>query len=155
MPATRLRVTRNVDPVLEAQGHAARSGYSEALWLPILGPTAMVLLMCFQGLLDVEPCGFSIDLNELSQQLGLGTCGSKHAPLPRAISRLVHFGLAKRMAPGLLAVRCNFRPPPQNLFSGMSVPLQTAFRELLSRERADAPGLPASELSPTADPTDG
>jgi hypothetical protein len=126
------------------------------IWIPILGPSAMVLLVRLQGLLDVDPGGCSIDLNGLSQSLGLGTCDSKHAPLPRvprAISRWVHFGLAKRMAPGQLAVRCQVGPPSPQQLSGLSLPLQIAYRDLVSLERAGAPGLPASEPSPTTGQT--
>jgi hypothetical protein len=149
MPATQLHVTRWVDPIVEAKGYDARSGYVEIFWLPVLGPTATILLWRFQLELAVDLGGWPMDLTDLSRELGLGTTESKHAPLPRAISRLVHFGLAKRMAPGQLVVRCVVQLLSAQQLSGLSAPLQLAHRGFLSREKAGDRGLPASGPWPT------
>jgi hypothetical protein len=152
MPATHLHVTRWVDPVVEAQGYAARSAYVELFWLPILGPSATVLLWRLQIELDFDPEGYSVKLDELGHELGLGTSESKHAPLPRAISRLVRFGLAKRLASGQLAVRCVVGPISQHQLSGLSMALQMAHLDFVSRDgRAGDPAPPASGPWPTAD----
>jgi hypothetical protein len=152
MPATRLHITRWVDPVVEAEGYAPLHPYVEFFWLPILGPSATVLLWRLQFELRVEPDGCAVNLDELSRDLGLGTSESKHAPLPRAIARLVHFGLAKRLAAGQLAVRYSVGPISEQQLRGLSAQLQMLHRLVLSRaEKAGDPGPPASEPSPTAD----
>jgi hypothetical protein len=155
MPATHLHVTRWVDPVVEAEGHAGRSWYVEWFWLPLLGPSATVLLRRLQIRLDADPDGCWVDLDGLSQQLGLGTFESKHAPLPRAISRLVHFGLAKRMAPGNLVLRCIVGPPSQDQLRGLREPLRAVMEEFVRLERAGDLDLPASGPSPTTGPRGG
>jgi hypothetical protein len=156
MPATCLYVTEWLDPLVEARAYPAESGYIECFWLPVLGPSATVLLWRLQSDVDFDPDGFSVLLDELSQELGLGPVESKHAPIFRAISRLVHFGLAKRMAPGQLAVRCVVVPMSQHQVSLLSSWLQTAHREFVRRaERAGDRDLLASGPSPTTDLTIG
>jgi hypothetical protein len=152
MPATQLRVIPWVDPVVEAEGYTPLHPYVEFFWLPILGPSATVLLWRLQFELRVEPDGCAVNLDELSRDLGLGTSESKHAPLPRAIARLVHFGLAKRLPSGQLAVRCTVGRISEQQLRGLSAQLQMLHRLVLRRaETADGPGPPASEPSPTAD----
>jgi hypothetical protein len=98
----------------------------------------------------IEPSRQWQEVIELA--LGLGTSESKHAPLPRAIVRLVRFGLAKRLTSGQLAVRCVVGPISQHQLSSLSVLLQMLHREIVSRDgRAGDPGPPASAPSPTAD----
>jgi hypothetical protein len=152
MAATYLHITRWVDPVVEAEGYVPLGGYLEFFWLPVLGPSATVLLWRLQFELRVEPDGCAVNLKELSRDLGLGTPESKHAPLPRAIARLVHFGLAMRLASGQLAVRCMVGPISQLQLEGLSAPLQMLHREVIRRDgRAGDPGPPASGPWPTAD----
>jgi hypothetical protein len=153
MPATQLHLIRWVDPAGAAEEDARHPDW---IWLPILGPSAMLLLLRLQALLHVDPKPQLIDLHVMSQTLGLGTCDSKHAPIFRAMSRVVHFGLAKRMAAGQLAVRCRVADPSPHQLSGLTLPLQSAYRDvLLRRERAGDRDLPASGPSPRADPTIG
>jgi hypothetical protein len=152
MPATRLHITRWVDPVVEAPEYAALGVYVELFWLPVLGPSALSLLRRLNVCLLVEPDGCSVHLNQLSRDLGLGTSESKQAPLPRAIGRLVHFGLAKRLASGQLAVRCMIGPISERQLEGLSEFLQRLHPEIVSRDgRDDDPDPPASGPWPTAD----
>lgn len=131
MRSKQLHLVRWVEPVIETTDAVLR----DAIWLSILGPSAKTLLAVLQQFVEVHPREGSIDLDSLSQWLGLGTCDSKHAPIFRAIARLVHFGLAKRMAAGQLAVRCHVGPPASDQLSSLSLPLQIAYRESLSSER--------------------
>jgi hypothetical protein len=152
MPATRLYVTEWVDVDLDAPEYLAESGYIELFWLPILGPSATVLLWRLRNEFDFDPDGFSIELNELSQELGLGTVDSKHAPIYRALARLVQFGLVRRMEPGRLIVRLEVVPLSPDQERLLSPWLQSAHQEFVRRaERADGRDLLASEPSPTED----
>jgi hypothetical protein len=44
MTSTHLRVTPWIDPVVDGRGYAIYSSYVEVFWLPVLGPSATVLL---------------------------------------------------------------------------------------------------------------
>jgi hypothetical protein len=157
MPTTHLHVTRWVDPVVDTQGYAYGSRSAAIVWLPLLGPSAMVLLSRFQMHLDVNPDGHSFNLDILSRLLGLGGIEGKHAPLFRAISRLVRFDLAKRVAPGQLAVRCAIGPPSPRQLRSVGRPMETFLAEFVSGldGKAGDRGLPASAPSPTTDQTAG
>jgi hypothetical protein len=126
VPATHLHLTRWDDPAVETKRFADPLGIT---WLSILGPSAKALLSVLQVFVDDDRGVRPIELDLLSQMLGLGTCDSKHAPILRAIARLVHFGLAKRMAAGQLAVRCHVGPPSPQQLRGLCPPLQIAYRE--------------------------
>ena len=82
MPPPELQVTTWVDPVVDPRGHPADSPYVEIFWLPVLGPSATFLLRRLSLYLDMFPEGLSMDLSELSCQLGLGRPESRHAALP-------------------------------------------------------------------------
>jgi hypothetical protein len=152
MPATHLHVTRWDDPVTEKEGFAARSYYVEWFWLPVLGPTATVLFWRLQSFIDIERQEFSITLDALGQDIGLGTSETKHSPLRRAISQLVRFGLAKRMASGQLLVRRFVGPIPQQQVDRFPPTVQEVHREIVRRDgRAGDPAPPASGPWPTAD----
>jgi hypothetical protein len=154
MPATHLHVIPWEDPVVKKRGFGSSEIYVVFFWVPVLGAPAAVLLWRLGILLDARPDGFSIRLDDLGHDLGLGTCDSKHAPLPRAISRLVQFGLAKRMAPGQLAIRQFVEPLSQPQVNGLTPYMQELHHSyLMLDERADDRDPPASEPSPRGDPT--
>jgi hypothetical protein len=155
MPPLQLHVTAWVDQLVEKRGYPADSGFVEMFWLPVLGPSATCLFRRLNLFLEGSPGGMTVEMNDLGRELGLGTSESRHAPLPRAISRLVRFGLAKRSASGRLAVRRTAGLLSQHLVNGLPTEIQDTYRSFLSRERACDPGPPATVPSPTAGPTDG
>ena len=155
MPPLRLQITGWTDQALETRDYPADSGYVEAFWLPVLGPSATFLFRRLNVLLEAFPEGMTTEMNDLGRELGLGTSDSRHAPLPRAISRLVRFGLARRSASGQLAVRRKAGPLSPHLVSTLPGFLQEAHRKVISRERACDPDLPATSPSPTAGKRDG
>jgi hypothetical protein len=149
MPATHLHVTQWDDPAEKTSAFAERS---DLVWVSILGPSAFMLLIFLQALVYVDPWEHSIDLDWFSQTLGLGTCDSKHAPIFRAIARLVHFGLAKRMAKGELAVRCKLALPTPQQLGGLSPRLQVDYQESIARDVPGGRDLPANASSPRVNP---
>ena len=155
MPPLRLQITEWTDQSLETRDYPADSGYVEAFWLPVLGPSATFLFRRLNVLLEAFPEGMTTEMNDLGRELGLGTSDSRNAPLPRAISRLVRFGLARRSATGQLAVRRAAGPLSPHLVGSLHGFLQDAHQEVISRERACDPGLPASGPSPTTGLTGG
>jgi hypothetical protein len=152
-PAT-FRLVRGIDLEPESDRHGAGgSVYLEVFWLPILGPAATMLLRRFQMELAMQPDGVTIDLNDVGQELGIGTAESKHAPVRRALSRLMQFGMVTRFSTGQFAVPNVVKELPTHLQPRVSEALQSLGRRWVSAERADDRDLLASAPSPTGDPT--
>jgi hypothetical protein len=99
------------DPDLAFNGFVARSDYVERYWLPVLGPSALLALRWSAEMLSAHPEGVSVRLSDLARGLGLGGRGGAAGPGPRALERLVYFGLARERA-GTLMVRTHVPPLP-------------------------------------------
>ena len=98
------------DPVVEALGHDARSLYVETFWLPVLGPSTVLLLRRLAGALASSPSGCAIGVVETSRALGLGERPGRNAPLLRTVARCVDFEMARVTGPGSIAVRTALPP---------------------------------------------
>lgn len=92
-----LRFERPVtDPVIAEVGYPALSGYVEAFWLPVLGPTQILLLRRLArdfGRDDVTEV--QMLASTMAALLGLGTAS---ASLHRALDRLRRFHLAEQVS---------------------------------------------------------
>lgn len=86
-------------------GHDLRGEYVERFWLPILGPSTLVLVRRIARGLDHAPGGFRIDLELTAAALGLGTAQGKKGPLPRALHRAQTFGFARPVGTDKVAFR--------------------------------------------------
>ncbi len=126
---TCVRVVALRDPVVEAVGFDARSGYVEAYWLCILGPTALFTLRRLSEGLIRQPEGFSVELSQLARELGLGDGTGRHAPVVKAVSRLVVFNLAA-VEGDTLAVRRSVPPLARRHLARLP-------RDLAERHRAE------------------
>jgi hypothetical protein len=124
-----LRVVALSDPATEATGFHPRSLYVETFWLPVLGPTATWLLRHLVDELEASPLGVDLGLDDAARSLGLGGAGGRHSAFGRAIERCVHFGLARRLDPGRLAVRGTLPPVPRRHLIRLPVGLQERHRE--------------------------
>ena len=76
------------------RGFDARSAYAETYWLPILGPSCLLIARRLVSWLEAEPDGFEISKTALASSLGLGTGVGRSAPIVRTLARLADFGLA-------------------------------------------------------------
>jgi|GEM_PF-552189 len=108
--ATPLLVQAWSDPVVDAVGHDLRSAYVERYWLPILGPSTILLLRRLADSLDAEPDGFRLDLTATAGSLGIGHRTGKQAPMLRAVDRCCVFGVARQLGTHHLAVRRRMAP---------------------------------------------
>ena len=151
MPPLQLHLTAWPDPLLEERGYPSDSVFIELFWLPVLGPSATVLFRRLGLLLAGSPDGMTVEMDELGRELGLGSSESRHAPLPRAISRLVRFGLARRLGSGQLAVRRAVGPLSQHLLNALPAAIQESHQRVISLGRACDPDPPATAPWPTAD----
>ena len=76
-------------------GHDPRSAYVEHFWLSTLGPSATWIIRRLADHLDVEPDGFTLDLNDLAQSLGLSNTKGAESPFGRALQRCAMFNLIR------------------------------------------------------------
>lgn len=76
------------------QQHSAKSSYSEAFWVSILGPTTWLLVGRLSTKLQNEPDGFFMHPGLWAQELGLIAKGGRHSPFWKSINRCVRFRLA-------------------------------------------------------------
>ena len=104
-----VRVVHLQDPLVEALGFDARSGYAEAYWLGILGPSALWALRRLSDGLARHPDGFVVELGHFARELGLGEGIGRQAPVVRAVARLVAFRMAE-VRGDALAVRRSVPP---------------------------------------------
>lgn len=74
-------------------GHDPRSGYVETFWLPVLGPSTVLLLRRLAQELDAQPEGFEIETTTLSREIGLGHRLTKRSPFVRTLERCAKFHL--------------------------------------------------------------
>lgn len=123
------------DPLVEALGHDARSAYVERFWLPVLGPSTVLLLRRLAGPLERSPGGMALRLAETSRSLGLGERLGRNSTFLRTISRTIEFELARLVAPARLAVRTVLPPLPRRYV----VRLPEQLREELSQAERLAP----------------
>ena len=140
------------DPDLAFHGFAARSHYVERCWLPVLGPSALLALRWSAEMLTEHPEGLSVRMADLARGLGLGGQGGSAGPAPRALERLVYFGLARERA-GTLMVRTHVPPVPPLLVRRLPAQLRDAHSAWLLRH--DEPSgdttrspLPSSAIPP-------
>lgn len=117
------------DPVIDALGHDPRSHYVETYWLSVLGPSTTWLLRRLARGLEASPAGFTLPLDDTARALGLATTGSKHSAFARALTRCVHFDLARQQGESVMAVRRKVPPLSQRQVMRLPDDLQKSHRE--------------------------
>jgi hypothetical protein len=124
------------DPVVDAVGFDARSGYVELFWLNVLGPTATWLLRRLVSGLDRYPLGYELDLDDTASALGLGYTLGTTNPFIRALNRCVLFGVAQPYDGGL-AVRRSVPPVAGRHLLRMPESLRVLHRDWIGHPPAD------------------
>jgi hypothetical protein len=81
------------DPVLDKHGHDPRDTYTERFWLPLLGPSAVLLARQLADRFDRRPDGFPLGAVETARSLGLGAPVGRRSALHRTVARLAQFHL--------------------------------------------------------------
>lgn len=130
-----LRINSLTDVVVEACGHDVRSVYAETYWLSIIGPSALWALRRLTVWLEAEPGGFTIELELLAKELGLGHGVSRNSPIVRCLARLVAFDLARLSPGGIVVARA---VPPLALRHLRRLPDHLAAAHDASRPAGDA-----------------
>jgi hypothetical protein len=108
-----LRITPWRDEIVDGLGLDPRSRYVETFWLPVLGPSATLLMRRIADGLDEAPAGFEVEVAELARALGLGGGTGRSSPVRRAVQRCVRFDLARSRGEDMVAVRRLVAPLPR------------------------------------------
>ena len=74
----------------------ANDPYINTFWLPILGPTATLLLnsLLTRALCETEP--WEQEVNDLSKSIGVGNREGNSSPIVKNLKRLCYFGLISK-----------------------------------------------------------
>ena len=143
---TRLEVLAWPDPLIDQLGFDPRSVYVEQFWLGIVGPSAVWLHRLLVRELESQPDGFTLDLNMVAQQLGVGLRGGRNAPVHRTIDRLCRFGLARRGGSSI-AVRRMVPPLTAVQVSRLPETLRAAHEHFTPSHQADSRIPPAGDAA--------
>lgn len=92
-------------PSLERVTFDARSEYAETFWLPVLGPSTLLLLRNIAQRFDTEPDGLVLNIAMTADALGIGSRSGRNSAFHRSINRIVNFGMARTVDDSTIAVR--------------------------------------------------
>lgn len=120
------------DPVVDARGHDPRSAYVERFWLSVIGPTATWIMRRLADEFDLQPDGFTIDLDQAATSMGLSFSKGHNSPFGKALHRCVMFGLAQPTSDGF-AVRRRFPTVAQRHLKRLPIDVQTTHDEWARR----------------------
>jgi hypothetical protein len=102
------------DPLIESQGYAPRSMYTELYWLPILGPSSILAFRRLGSWAECYPDGLDVSTVNLAASLGLGTGRGANSLLAKTLRRLEHFDVL-RSDMHSIQVRRALPPLPERL----------------------------------------
>lgn len=127
-----------LDQALARHGVVPTSRYAELYWLPVIGPTALLLgrrlfaLTVGKGAEDYERR--AVDVEQLSVALGVGGHSSKRSPLLRALRRLHSFGLLSLAEDGFVSLPRRWPPLAARHVARLPAGLQTMHAQHQSPE---------------------
>lgn len=130
------------DELVERLGFAPGDPYVERYWLPVIGPTAFVMLRRLVDGLTDQPEGYDLDVSLMAECLGLGAGVGEHSSVVRTLRRLGsgRFEFVKVN----LAPRGDRPDPVPSLYVRLAVP------PLARRQILRLPPALAAELGSTA-----
>jgi len=100
------------DVLVEARGFPVSSMYTEAVLLPILGPSSVLCPRRPGSLAAARPERTAVDTARLARDLGLGDGLGRHSQITKPLARLCGFGMA-RWSDVNLEVRTAVAPVPE------------------------------------------
>lgn len=126
-----------LDATLDRVGFPLDHPYVEFVWLPVLGPTSVLLLRRAGALLDAHPNGVRVNLVELSQAFGLGPRDGareeigRHSPLRRTLDRVVQFKLGVWLAEDRLGIHTKVPAVSRAAAERLPAPVRALHDQLL------------------------
>jgi hypothetical protein len=131
-PPPTLQVRPWTDRVLDRLGHDPRDEYCERFWLPLLGPSAILLTRQLADRLDEQPDGFPLATDDASRSLGLGPPVGRRSAFNRTMHRLVQFRLLHKEIDDVLLVRRRMPTLSRNQIERLPDSIRTAHDEWVS-----------------------
>jgi len=119
------------DPAGEASGHRPGSAYVEAVWLPLLGPSATWAWQRLARIATVHS-PVRLDVAELAAGIGLGGRLGPTSTMARTLERLERFGTLRRSGE-VLAVRVALPELPESRVARLCASARLAHRSLATR----------------------
>ncbi|MHB8188826.1 MAG: hypothetical protein ACYDHP_00045 [Ferrimicrobium sp.] len=98
------------DPLALESGYPVQSRYVELFWLPLLGPSSLILLRRLDQLLSAGSDSVTISTQELARSLGLGASSCHRSLLTKTIARCSDFHVLRNPDPETLSVRRRLHP---------------------------------------------
>lgn len=120
------------DPAVEARGFGVASMYTEAVLLPILGPSTILCLRRLGSMAAAQPEGTEVDTRQLARDLGLGDALGRHSQITRTLDRLCDYRMARWSWDGL-AVRTAVAPVPEHQLRRLSPELVGLHHHMLKQ----------------------
>jgi hypothetical protein len=127
------------DPLIDTLGYDPRSRYVETFWLPVLGPTALLLLRHLADRFDRHPEGLELTVADACHALGLGQRDGHSSPIVRTLGRLAQFDLAHEDVHGDVAVRRNVPPVNRRHLRRLPADLQVEHAAWAEAQLAEPP----------------
>ena len=137
--STHLTVRPWWDPTLAVAGFDPRSAYAERFWLPVIGPSTLLLLRRFARGLEELPTGFRVSMLDTGRAMGLGAGTGRRSPVNRTIDRACTFGLARRTGEEELEVRTHLPRLTARQMDRLPVVLRRAHHEWLVQAGSEQP----------------
>ena len=99
------------DEVIDRVGHDPRSAYVEQFWLPLLGPSSVLLLRRLAAELEHHPTEVALPMEGTARSLGLGTKGGRTSTFGRTLDRCRQFQLLHLEEDGSTLLARRMLPP--------------------------------------------
>ena len=128
-----LSIVARPDHIIDTLGFSPYDPYSELIWTPTLGPSAVLAYRRLAGTLMYQVDGFTLDTAEFALALGLGAGTGHNAPVCRTLRRLAAFGLARFVDDTTYAVRRRIAPASTSQLRRLSPELRRVHTALLHR----------------------
>ena len=138
------------DPRVHRAGFALDDPYLERCWLPILGPTSVLLLRRMPVLWKNDPA-IGVPVDELAFVLGLGHGTGRHSPVWRTVDRLARFNFAYRVKDNQVDVYTEVPPLNARHLASLPPSVRDAHDQLLTAH-VERLGVAATVSSPAPTP---
>jgi hypothetical protein len=137
---TMITIVPWTDPVIDTIGYDPRTRYAETFWLPVLGPTALLLLRHLAARFDDSPTGLELRVVDTSRALGVGEREGSNSPIVRTLTRLEQFDLAcSDPCSATIAVRRHLPPVDRRHLRRLPPTLQSVHAHWSEARLADPP----------------
>lgn len=138
--------TPHPDARVHRAGFDLDSAYLERCWLPIVGPSSVLMLRRMPQLWE-RGSSVAVPVDELANALGLGGATGRHSPVMRTVDRLVRFRFAAWSSPSELDVYTEAAPLPHRYVDRLPASVRETHDQLLERHLQQLGLLPPADIN--------